>query len=94
MNDPISPVLLRNLFSFGYLYDLAKASAQLFSASGKSFGGMTQSDFRVAGLSSSGTGFNQSGHALILGRCAVLVSFESEIFTSSDIGTSSTGCLE
>nr|GEX24304.1 hypothetical protein [Tanacetum cinerariifolium] len=68
------------------------ASAQLFSASGKSVEGMIQSGSRVSGLSSSGTGFNQSGLVLILGRCAVSVSSESEIFTSSGIDTYLTGC--
>nr|GEY54554.1 DDB1- and CUL4-associated factor homolog 1 [Tanacetum cinerariifolium] len=63
----------------------SSTSAQLFSALGKSVGGMIQSGFRVSGLSFSGTGFNQSGHVLILGRCAVSVSSESEIFTSSSI---------
>ncbi|GJU92398.1 hypothetical protein Tco_1304821 [Tanacetum coccineum] len=62
--------------------------------SGKSFGGMTQSGSGVIGLSSSGIGFNQSGLVLILGRYAVLVSSEFEIFIASGIGTSSTGCSE
>ncbi|GJZ69613.1 hypothetical protein Tco_0633163 [Tanacetum coccineum] len=55
---------------------------------------MTQSGSGVAGLSSSGTGFNQSSLVFILGRRATSVSSESEIFTSSGIGTSSTGCSE
>ncbi|GKG42316.1 hypothetical protein Tco_0476614, partial [Tanacetum coccineum] len=38
--------------------------------------------------------FNQSSLVLILGRCAVAVSSKSEIFTSSGIGTSLTGCSE
>ncbi|GKC78227.1 hypothetical protein Tco_1129001 [Tanacetum coccineum] len=48
---------------------------------------MIQFGSAVSGLSSSGTGFNQSGLVLILGRCAISVSSESEIFTSSGIGT-------
>nr|GEY78768.1 hypothetical protein [Tanacetum cinerariifolium] len=72
MNDPVSLVFLRSLFSSGSLYDLAKASAQLFLASG----------------------FNQSGFVLILRRCTVSVSSESEIFTLSGIGTSLTGFSE
>nr|GEY36468.1 hypothetical protein [Tanacetum cinerariifolium] len=86
MNDPISPVLLRSLLSSGSLYDLANASTQLFSASGRSVKGMIQFGLRVLGLSFAGRGFNQSGLILILGRYAVLVSSESEIFTLSGIG--------
>ncbi|GKC81364.1 hypothetical protein Tco_1137081 [Tanacetum coccineum] len=41
-------------------HDLASAFAQLFSGSGRSFVGMDQSGFGVAGLSSSGIGFNHS----------------------------------
>nr|GFC43188.1 hypothetical protein [Tanacetum cinerariifolium] len=58
MNDTISPVLLRSLFSSRFWC------------------------------------FNQLGLVLILGRCAASMSSESEIFTSSGIGTSSTGCSE
>nr|GEV12797.1 hypothetical protein [Tanacetum cinerariifolium] len=48
---------------------------------------MIQSGSRDSGLSSSGTGFNQSGLVLILGSYAVLMSSESKIFISSGIGT-------
>nr|GEX79027.1 putative reverse transcriptase domain-containing protein [Tanacetum cinerariifolium] len=89
MNEPISPVLLRSLFSSGYLYVLAKAPARLFSASGKSFRGITQSSSGEAGVSSSGTGLNQSALVVIFGRCVESMSSESEIFTSSGIGISS-----
>nr|GEW15210.1 hypothetical protein [Tanacetum cinerariifolium] len=94
MNDPISPVLLRSLFSSGSWYDLAKASAQLFLASGKSVRGMIQPGSGVSSMFSSGTGFNQSGLVLVLGRCETSMSSESDIVTSSGIGTSSMGCLE
>ncbi|GJR50292.1 hypothetical protein Tco_1400813 [Tanacetum coccineum] len=48
---------------------------------------LRESGSGVAGLSSFGAGFNQSGLDLMLGRCVVSVSSESEIFTSSGIGT-------
>nr|GEX44965.1 putative ribonuclease H-like domain-containing protein [Tanacetum cinerariifolium] len=79
--------------STGYLHALFP---KLFPSnySGKSVRGMIQSGSEVSGLSSSNTCFNQSSLVLILGRCVVSVSSESEIFTSSGIGMSSTGCLE
>nr|GEV12798.1 hypothetical protein [Tanacetum cinerariifolium] len=46
---------------------------------------MIQSGSRDSGLSSSGTGFNQSGLVLILGSYVVLMSSESKIFISSGI---------
>ncbi|GKD63779.1 hypothetical protein Tco_1305887, partial [Tanacetum coccineum] len=47
--------------------------------------GITQAGSRVAGLSSSGIGFNHSGLVLICGRCAELVSSESDILAVSGI---------
>ncbi|GKG48767.1 hypothetical protein Tco_0512914, partial [Tanacetum coccineum] len=58
---------------------------------GKSFGGMTQSGSGVSGMSSSGTGFNQSGLVLIFRRWAALISFDFERCISSTIRLSSTG---
>ncbi|GKG61368.1 hypothetical protein Tco_0619093, partial [Tanacetum coccineum] len=48
--------------------ELVSAFAQLFSGTGKSFGGTDQSGSRVSSMSSSGIGFNHSGRDLILGR--------------------------
>ncbi|GJT08864.1 hypothetical protein Tco_0843326, partial [Tanacetum coccineum] len=76
------------------LYVLASASAQLFSVSCKSFGGMTQSGSGVFGASYSGKGFNQSGRVLIFGRWAAPVSSDFERCMSSGIGTPSTGCSD
>ncbi|GJU99032.1 hypothetical protein Tco_1328303 [Tanacetum coccineum] len=47
---------LFSLFSSGTLYVVAYVFAQLFSGSGKSFGGMVYSGSGVAGLSLSGIG--------------------------------------
>ncbi|GJS57145.1 hypothetical protein Tco_0651929 [Tanacetum coccineum] len=49
MNEPISHVFRSNLFSSGSLYVVASALAQLFSGSGRSFGGMDQYGFGVFG---------------------------------------------
>ncbi|GJS25188.1 hypothetical protein Tco_0453820 [Tanacetum coccineum] len=94
MKDPISLVFRSNLFSFGSLYVLASASAQLFSISGKSFGGMTQSGSGVSDASSSGNGFNQPSRVLIFRWWAAPVSSESKRCTSSGIRTSSTCCFD
>ncbi|GJU77879.1 hypothetical protein Tco_0717950 [Tanacetum coccineum] len=42
--------------------------------------GMTQVGSGVAGLSSSGIGFNHSGLGVFFGRCAEPVSYELDIF--------------
>ncbi|GKF87375.1 hypothetical protein Tco_0258252, partial [Tanacetum coccineum] len=46
----------------------------------------------VAGLSSSGTGFNHIGLGLTCRRCAEPVSSESDILAESGIGMYSTSC--
>ncbi|GJU59449.1 hypothetical protein Tco_1237215 [Tanacetum coccineum] len=80
------------------LHDYSQAIRNIVNASSnkevssKSFGGITQSGSGVSGASSSGNGFNQSGRVLIFGRWATPVSSESERYTSSGIGMSSTGC--
>ncbi|GJR77533.1 hypothetical protein Tco_0089898 [Tanacetum coccineum] len=51
-----------------------------------------QSGSGVAGLSSSGIGFNHSGLYLIFRRWAESVSSESDMFAVSGIGISLTGC--
>ncbi|GKD99930.1 hypothetical protein Tco_1387914 [Tanacetum coccineum] len=53
---------------------------------------MTQYGLGFSDLSSSGTGFNQSGLVLIFGRWATPVSSDYERCTSSGIRTSSIGC--
>ncbi|GKA71146.1 ribonuclease H-like domain-containing protein [Tanacetum coccineum] len=53
--------------------------------------GMTQAGSGVAGLSSSGIGFNHSGLGLTCGRCAKPVSSKSDILVESGIGMSLTG---
>ncbi|GKE14835.1 hypothetical protein Tco_1422412 [Tanacetum coccineum] len=65
----------------------------LFTASRIWDVGMTQEGSGVAGLSSSGIGFNHSGLYLIFGRWAESVSSKSDILAESNIGMSSTGCL-
>ncbi|GJZ42562.1 hypothetical protein Tco_0589817 [Tanacetum coccineum] len=94
MKEAISLVFKSNLFSSGSLYVLAIASAQLFSVSGKSFGGMTQSSSGVSDVSSSSIGFNHYGLVLIFGRWAAPVSSDSERCISFGIGSSLTGCSD
>ncbi|GJT22091.1 hypothetical protein Tco_0892028 [Tanacetum coccineum] len=65
------------------------ASTQLFSISGKLFGGMTQSGSGVSDASSD-NGFNQSSRVLIFRRWATSVSSDSERCISSGIGLLST----
>ncbi|GKB07080.1 hypothetical protein Tco_0835313, partial [Tanacetum coccineum] len=54
------------LFSSGTLYVVAYVFAQLFSGSGKSFGGMVHSSLGVAGLSLSGIECSDSGSDLCI----------------------------
>ncbi|GKD23986.1 hypothetical protein Tco_1225689, partial [Tanacetum coccineum] len=70
------------------------ASAQLFLVSRKSFRGMIQSGSGVSGVSSSGTGFNQSGLVLIFGRWAASVSSDYERCISFRIRLSSMSCSD
>nr|GEX54700.1 hypothetical protein [Tanacetum cinerariifolium] len=68
---------------------VAKALAQLFSASGIWGKEMIQAGSGVAGLSSFGISFNHYGLCFIFGRWAESVSFELDILVVSGIGMSS-----
>nr|GEZ66223.1 hypothetical protein [Tanacetum cinerariifolium] len=82
MND----VWVERFNDFIYLaFKVSMTLAQLFSTSRIWDEGITQAGSGVAGLSSSRIGFNHSGLCLIFGRCAELVSSESDILAISGI---------